>query len=186
MAPGNKETPKPAAPARTGHSPTDRRASINQTLTEQAKAGRVPLKNIRVRAIRTGYYEHIRRREGDVFDLVPRQGFTNEVVREAGKRPRKVQKPYVLTAEDQFSVEWMEEVSPRTPLTTSTANDEIRRQHDEILALKRPASGRDAAGEELEELPPDAGDELPEQPASGGKAETGNLDPLGADPTGRE
>jgi len=64
---------------------------------------------IKVRAIRMGYYDHIRRREGDVF---------------------------VIANEQAFSDKWMEKVDPRTRERTTSAPQALRQQHDEILGGK--------------------------------------------------
>ena len=59
---------------------------------------------IKVRATQLGYYEHKRRREGDVFVLVPRTDRYGNV----------------MTAKSQFSKKWMELVDPATPEKVST------------------------------------------------------------------
>lgn len=61
---------------------------------------------IKVEAIATGYYDHIRRREGDVF---------------------------VIANEQAFSARWMVRVDSRTPEKHSTAQSAIQKAHDEIL-----------------------------------------------------
>ena len=53
---------------------------------------------MKVRATRTGYYGHKRRREGEVFDL----------------NPVKNKKGTVIPAEAQFSDVWMEKVDAST------------------------------------------------------------------------
>lgn len=61
---------------------------------------------IKVRATQTGYYDHARRREGDVFTIANEQAFS----------PR-----------------WMERVPAQTPERITTAAQHIRREHDKIL-----------------------------------------------------
>ena len=73
---------------------------------------------VRVKDGFTGYYDHARRREGDVF---------------------------IIEAKD-FSDRWMEKVAANTPESISTAQDAINQAHDEILASRAPASGVDADG----------------------------------------
>lgn len=85
------ELPRPDPPAEANAEPT---AAIGD----------------RVRAIETGYYEHVRRRVGDVFDLVDPKDFTES---------------------------WMERVEPDTALRVSTTRDILRRHHDEEQAMKR-------------------------------------------------
>lgn len=102
---------------------------------------------IRVRATQTGYYNHIRRREGDVFTLVPRQGQILVPVmkkpkgggeEEQATHPRTGEpmfKPVqaTLSPQDQFSDRWMEVVSDDETERTSTAKDAIKKRHDELL-----------------------------------------------------
>lgn len=65
-------------------------------------------KRLKVRATRMGYYDHARRREGDVF----------------------------IVEEADFSSTWMEKVSANTPEQLTTAQKALDQQHDEILAGK--------------------------------------------------
>ncbi len=78
---------------------------------------------MRVRALRIGYHEHKRRRVGDVF---------------------------TITAE-QFSESWMVQVHAKTPETTTTGNQQLRKDHDEIMAARSPGmvvdDEPDAAGD---------------------------------------
>jgi hypothetical protein len=67
------------------------------------KAKPEPLK---VRATQTGYYDHARRREGDVF---------------------------VVEAHD-FSEKWMERVAPDTPTQVTTAQQALTQAHVETVA----------------------------------------------------
>jgi hypothetical protein len=62
---------------------------------------------IRVRALKMGYYNDIRRRTGDVF---------------------------LIRSEREFSDLWMRKVKAETPLRQTGPNAAIRAQHDEILA----------------------------------------------------
>lgn len=78
-----------------------------------AKAPRV----IRVRATKLGYYQHERRREGDVFD------FSMEHVNTDGSLPS-----------------WIEPVDRRTPKRTTTPNEALKQQHDEVMR-ERSAQG---------------------------------------------
>lgn len=64
-----------------------------------------PIK-VRVKEGETGYYDHVRRRAGDVFIIANRRA---------------------------FSTRWMEEVNPRTRESHSTAQQAIDKKHDEIL-----------------------------------------------------
>jgi hypothetical protein len=73
-------------------------------------------KPFKVTATQLGYYDHVRRRPGDVFTI-------------AGER--------------LFSERWMERVDPRTPDKVSTSQQAINEKHDEILGGKvtGPAGG---------------------------------------------
>lgn len=66
-------------------------------------------KPMKVRAIETGYYDYGRRRPGDVF---------------------------IINGEQDFSSRWMEKVPMNTPERVTGSQDEINRQHDEILAAR--------------------------------------------------
>lgn len=79
---------------------------------------------IKVRATTMGYYGHIRRREGDVLKV----------------------------REGDFSSRWMERVDPHTPEKITTGKEELRRQHDEIIASRTPAQGT-SMPEDIEENP---------------------------------
>lgn len=70
---------------------------------------------IKVRATRMGYYDHARRREGDVF--------------------------HIATMHD-FSANWMELVDPATPERVTTAKQALEQQHDEILAGRTPGASQ--------------------------------------------
>lgn len=67
---------------------------------------RPPGKPIKVRATKLGFYNNLRRREGDVF---------------------------VLRDSNQFSKKWMEEVPASTPNRVTTGNQDLKRQHDETI-----------------------------------------------------
>lgn len=65
-------------------------------------------KMIKVMATQMGYYDHVRRRPGDVF-LIP---------------------------ERMYSKKWMEMVDRRVAERITTVEESLRKQHDDILALK--------------------------------------------------
>jgi hypothetical protein len=79
------------------------------------KLGGVPPRNpppvpkphpIKVRALEMGYYDHARRRVGDVF---------------------------LIADERAFSAKWMERVDVRTPEKMTTAGQALKQEHDRIL-----------------------------------------------------
>jgi hypothetical protein len=77
----------------------------------------------RVRATRMGYYDHARRREGDVFTIAS---------------PR------------EFSAKWMEPVHAATPERLTSMPQAMRQQHDEILGgtmAERLVGDEDVLGE---------------------------------------
>ena len=83
------------------HAKTDRLAKF-----KDVPAG-VP---VRVRATRMGYYDHERRREGDVFTCADKDALG----------------------------EWMEVVPKDTPGRSTTGKDDLRKKHDEAVALASP------------------------------------------------
>lgn len=105
-APAHRHTPTPgvARPIKAGAKPP----ALPPRTGPKAKPepGEVPIKVV---ATALGYYDHVRRRPGDVFTI-------------AGER--------------LFSERWMERVDPRTPEKHSTAQQAINEKHDEILGGK--------------------------------------------------
>lgn len=81
-----------------------------------------------VKAIRPGYYDLKRRREGDVFELKEIKGF---------KRVGEKLEKYTITPEQQFTDTWMEKVD----------GDEDERPQRELSQLKSRKSLRDAGRE---------------------------------------
>jgi hypothetical protein len=95
--------------AATGRSPE----AIKAAATPLNQAPRVePTGPRKVRALKMGYYDHVRRREGDVFIL-------NDPANE-------------------FSSKWMEYVDARTPTKVTTGAEDLRKKHDEILGASAP------------------------------------------------
>jgi hypothetical protein len=124
-----------------------------------AKSGQGGL--IRVQAIGVGYYDDKRRRRGDVFTLVPREGTWHEKVyketkdgakeaqREPGGEYTLKEVARVLTAEEQFSKKWMQKVPWATPETETGPNAALRQQHDELVGARSESGlmvGDDATG----------------------------------------
>lgn len=127
---------KPATPAAAPAAPTPQKLSVVEFVSSLSEAdlaqlralmmppietkpivsrvpGQFPMK-VRTQDGMTGYYEHIRRRSGDVF---------------------------ICRTAKEFSSKWMEPVDASTPEVITTGKEELRRKHDEILASRRPASG---------------------------------------------
>lgn len=92
------------------------------------KRAEEPAHGFKVKAIELGYYNHLRRREGDVFRL---------------------------KAAADFSEKWMVKVAETTPEKTSSSQQELDRKHDEILAGRMPQSGsNDAPTGDVDPLAP--------------------------------
>lgn len=118
---------------------------------------------IRVRATRMGYYMHVRRREGDVFSLIPQNII--ETVEEKDLKGRVVGNKKVsrlMTAREQFSARWMEEVEPQTPGKVTTGKQDLKAKHDDLIKEKFGLGG-EAADDD-----PGAGD-------AGGGDHSGNV-----------
>jgi hypothetical protein len=127
---------------------TARRAAVAAVAGGEQTVGtgeRAAGESIRVRATATCFYDDVRYRPGDVFELYPRTGtFSEYEIDEDTGKPviddsdlikhkvtREVHK--TLTAEEQFNPKCMVKVSARTPERTSSARDRIRDEHDRIL-----------------------------------------------------
>jgi len=83
---------------------------------------------IKVRATQTGYYDHARRREGDVFVIADRAAFSSR---------------------------WMEVVDPRTRERITTAPQALKQAHDELkggsitrVGDESPSGGDDVFGDD--------------------------------------
>jgi hypothetical protein len=128
---------------------------FNKNLTVAASP--TPKHAIKVQATQTGYYDHIRRRPGDVF-LIDGERLEADVLGPDGKTVTR--KKGEVAA---FSSRWMEKVDASTPESVSTANDAIRQQHDELLA-SRYADGLQVGPDNVnaDEIEDDGGNPLGE------------------------
>lgn len=107
--PPRGRSPQPADTARIAPT-SSRKAVAADRVPGRPATGPLPgTDRIRVRATQVGYYDHARRRLGDVFDL-----------------------------HDQahFSSRWMEYVDEAEPLKVTGPNEALRKRHDEILGGK--------------------------------------------------
>lgn len=139
--------PAPVAPPKKHNNPNMRAAAQPQTAkartgstarpaartsTRAAGSTREPAQprkaGYKVRATQLGYYEHERKREGDVF---------------------------VLKYEHDFAANWMERVDPRTAPKTTTGQEVLRQQHEEVrrqrstgmqVDIDNPLDGPDPIG----------------------------------------
>jgi hypothetical protein len=122
---------------------------------------------MKVKATRLGFYNHARRREGDVFVIAdkPRrkvrkteerqfeeiEDASTGAMRKILKRRFLPDPPEVHAVADKDGTvpealgTWMEPVSAREPEKVSTSQQEIDRKTDEIKATNRAARG-DATG----------------------------------------
>jgi hypothetical protein len=87
-----------------------------QRIMEIDKPEAQPRGGIRVRALKLGYYDDARRREGDVF---------------------------TIRNEKEFSRLWMERVPFDTPERVTTGNEELRRMHDETIRARHSGAPPD-------------------------------------------
>lgn len=94
----------------------------NKNPAEPATAPKAKAKRVKVRVLAgmTGYYDHARRREGDVF--------------------------YIDDNGKDFSPRWMERVAASTPEQISTAQQAIDAAHDDIISGRQPATDSDQEG----------------------------------------
>jgi hypothetical protein len=87
---------------------------------------------LKVRALRTGYFEHIRRHENDVFVIRSKDGY---IKTGTGKLI-----PKHFSAKDQFSESWMEIVDEATPEKVTGAQAALSSASNDIKAMRQPAS----------------------------------------------
>lgn len=122
---GRSKLQGPMPPARPGAQPPTPHPAVSSTpplemATSAARAnaiaGNKPGPRVRVRALMIGYYDHARRRPGDVFTI---DGTTDK-------------DGNVLA----FSDRWMERVSNREPERLTSSRDAMKERHDEILGGK--------------------------------------------------
>ena len=105
--------PAAATAAQAGADATGAASGTKAEKAAKSAKGDGPFK---VRAIAPGYYDLVRRRDGDVFTIKNQQ---------------------------EFSSKWMVRVPASTPDKVTTGQEEINRQHDEVLSdkLKTKATG---------------------------------------------
>lgn len=108
------------------------------------------LERIRVVATRMGYYQHKRRREGDVFSLVPLRTVRRAEQADCDKDPKltigmvlkdpktKLPIPCIMSASQQFSDKWMEVVDADVRTSITSVKEGMRKEHDKILLDKYP------------------------------------------------
>jgi hypothetical protein len=152
-----REQPHPQKAPRIGKTSTQEppvgRAHVNpkeDVIEEMAGKG-----SIAVVATALGYYDHIRRREGDTFLLKSRIGLVDEpIIDPKTKEPKEDRNGHILTrrvkrlipAEEQFSPLWMERVDGKAEETITSSPEALRRENERLRAEKH--GGRKATGDE--------------------------------------
>lgn len=117
-----KATRPAEVPRHTGdRRPTEAEVEAATATLQRARGGVTP--RVKVRALRMGFYDHKRRRVGDVF---------------------------ALKETKHFSRKWMVRVDPETPDKITTGQEELRQKHDEILGARM--EGRTPATQSMETL----------------------------------
>lgn len=114
-------------------------------------APKAKAKPVKVRAIDVGYYDHKRRYEGDVFYIDGRTYDADVRVYQKGDVEGKPTGPVVHKKGEvvDFSSKWMELVTDKTPLKETGADQKLQREHDEILASRRPSGAPTGAANVL-------------------------------------
>lgn len=95
---------------------------------------------MRVKATKTGFYNHIRRREGDVFTLIPVSTVERDEKGQVKFDATGNTTPVVISPDKQFSPRWMEKVSNKAREAVSTAQGSVNKQHDDIVRGRTPNS----------------------------------------------
>ena len=100
--------------------------------SETVEMSQVEGPRIKVRATQMFYYEHLRRREGDVFYLSPK--YVTQVDKVSTLPLQKDGKPVMklYTAEDQFDPNIMERVEDEEPERVTTAQQALNKAQDEL------------------------------------------------------
>ena len=78
-------------------------------------------RTVKVRATRLGYFDHIRRRPGDVFTIPIMPSVDGDAAGPYGR---------------WFSERWMEVVPARTPESITTPAQALKQTHDDILGTR--------------------------------------------------
>lgn len=147
-----KSSRQPGPPGRSHDPVATMRAILESTAGSRTEGG-----GIRVRATALGYYgfdSPIRRREGDVFTLVPREGTVTEFVLDADGYQLEDRNGFPVTREvkrvlepaEQFSDKWMEPVDADEEERLTTAQQAIDQKHQELLGERAASNRRGAEG----------------------------------------
>lgn len=102
---------------------------------------------MKVKATRTGYTDHLRRREDDVFSIPdqPRRDlFPGEKALVDSGRGKAIYdriKDKDGKVPQSFSFRWMEPVAAGAPEKTTSAPQALRKHHDTVIAERAQAKG---------------------------------------------
>src|SRR6267378_3876618 len=141
---------------------------------QEARSGpAIDMQKIRVVATRIGFYQHKRRREGDVFVLVPLRTVKRATQEDCDKDKKltigmvlkdpktKMPIPVIKTAIEQFSDRWMEIVADDRRSSITSIKEGMRQEHDKILLDKYPElAGRSDDDEDAGDPSADSGEEI--------------------------
>lgn len=98
---------------------------------------------LRVRAILPGYYDHIRRRLGDIFTLRPYQiTVVDPLTRKPALDDNFKPKMRTLTVKEQFSGNWMEPVADDEEETLTSAQAALDDAQREIRDGRHPSTAK--------------------------------------------
>lgn len=99
---------------------------------------------IKVRCIdpRGVYYNFLRRRLGDVFNLIPQYVTVIDPKTEKPLMENGQVKKRLVTAEEQFSPQTMEKVDQAEPETITTAGEAIRKAQEDLDGVRTPSKRR--------------------------------------------
>jgi hypothetical protein len=98
---------------------------------------------VRVMATAIGYYDHTRRRIGDVFNISAKRypAVYPRLYADGGKPHPEAGEPHPKAGDlIDFSDRWMQLVNAATPERVTTANQAIRQHHDELIKLRNDAT----------------------------------------------
>jgi hypothetical protein len=95
---------------------------------------------MKVMAIATGFFDHMRRREGDVFSIpaTPAKKANEEQAAKLGVKKGD-------SIPSAFSARWMQPVASSTPDRVSTAQQALNKKQDELKGAGQAAAGTDTA-----------------------------------------
>lgn len=98
-------------------------AQASRTTAVRATSLPTGVRRVKVRATKAGYYGEIYRRPGDVFFI-------------EGALPAKPKSPEVADLPAVYSANWMELADADDVERTTSHNEALRQQHDEVLREK--------------------------------------------------